>query len=125
MQLKLSALHEGLQVTEESAGSLSPITFLNGHNIRPTSCRPCGQFRTTATEYPGSWSRACTRSTVNITRWLHHQFPITTSTYSCMKVCGMEYTPVHTLRYMGRTSNNNKMLINNLLCYFAIQVDTF
>ena len=34
----------------------------------------------------------------------------------------MEHTPVHILRYLGRTSNNNKMLINNSLCYFAIQV---
>jgi len=30
-----------------------------------------------------------------------------------MDVCGMERTPVHILSYMGRTSNNNKMLINN------------
>ena len=34
----------------------------------------------------------------------------------------MEHTPVHILRYMGHTSNNNKILINNSLCYFAIRV---
>ena len=33
----------------------------------------------------------------------------------------MERMPVHILGYMGRTSNN-KVLINNLLCYFAIRV---
>jgi len=36
-----------------------------------------------------------------------------------MNVCGMERTLVHILRYMGQT-NNNKILINNSLCYFAI-----
>ena len=60
--------------------------------------------------------------TVNITHWSNHQFPITTSTYSYMDVCEMERTPIHILRYMGRMSNNNKMLINNSLCYFAIRV---
>ena len=28
----------------------------------------------------------------------------------------------HIPRYIGRTSNNNKILTNNLLCYFAIRV---
>jgi len=28
----------------------------------------------------------------------------------------------HIPRYMGRTSNNNKVLINNLSCGFAIRV---
>jgi len=40
-----------------------------------------------------------------------------------MNVCGMERMPVHILRYMGQTSNNNnKVLINNSLCCFVIQV---
>jgi len=30
---------------KESAGSLPPVTSLNGHNIRPTSCLPSGRFR--------------------------------------------------------------------------------
>jgi len=34
----------------------------------------------------------------------------------------MESTHVYILRYMGRTSNNNKMLLNNSLYCFAIQV---
>ena len=34
----------------------------------------------------------------------------------------MERTLVHILRYMGQTSNNNKILINNSLCYFAIRI---
>jgi len=38
--------------------------------------------------------------------------------YGCMCVGTLGLIP----RYMGRTSNDNKMLINNLLCYFAIQV---
>jgi len=48
----------GRQVTEGSAGSLPPVTFLNGHNIRPTSCRPCGRFCIPAMEHPGSWGHA-------------------------------------------------------------------
>jgi len=28
----------------------------------------------------------------------------------------------HIPRYMGRTSNNNKLLINNMLCSFATRV---
>ena len=122
MQLKLSVLPESLQVIEGSASSLSPITFLNRHNIRSTSCRPYGRFRPPATEHPGLWSRACTGLTVNITCWFHHQFSITTSTYSYMDVDGIECMLVHILRHMGRTSNNNKILINNSLCYFAIRI---
>ena len=125
VQLKLLILPEGLQVTEGSAGSQLPVTFLNGHNIKPTSCRPCGRFRTPAMEHPRSWSRAYTGPTINITRWFHHQFSITISTYSYMDVCGMERTPVHILRYMGQTNNNNKMLINNSLCYFQFGLYTF
>jgi len=106
--------------SEGSAGSLPPIIFLNRHNIRPSSCTSCSQFRTPIMERPGPWSRACTGPTINITRWFHHQFSITTSAYSYMDVC------VRTLgripRYIGRTSNNNKMLINNSLCCFAIRV---
>jgi len=109
-------------VTEGSAESLPPVTFLNGHNIRPTCCRPCDWFHIPATEHPGSWSWVCTGPTINITHWLQHQFPITTSTYSYMDVCRMEHTPVRILRYMGRKSNNNKILINNSLCCFAIRI---
>jgi len=35
----------------------------------------------------------------------------------------MERMPVHILKYIGRASDNNKILINNLLCYFAIRVE--
>ena len=91
--------------SEGSAGSLPPIMFLNGHNVRPTSCTPCDRFRTPTMEHLEPWSPVCTRPTVNITYWFHHQFSITNSTYSYMEVCGMERTPVHILRYMGRTSN--------------------
>ena len=119
VQLKLLDLPEGLQVSEESACFLPPVTFLNGHNIRPTFYRPCGWFRTPATEHPGSWPRACTRPTVNITHW-SRQFPITASTYLYIDVCEMEHAPVHILRYMGQTSNNKKMLINNSSYCFTI-----
>jgi len=34
----------------------------------------------------------------------------------------LRYTPGHIPRYMCRTSNNNKMLINNSLYYFATRV---
>ena len=108
--------------SEGSAGSLPPVTFLNGHHIRLTFCRPCSWFCIPATEHLGSWSRVCTKSIINITHWFHHQFSITTSTYSYMEACGMECMLVHIFRYMSQMSNNNKMLTNNSLCYFAIQV---
>jgi len=38
--------------------------------------------------------------------------------YGCMCVRTLGYKP----RYMGRTSNNNKMLINNSLCCFTIRI---
>jgi len=62
--LNLSDLLEGLQVTEGSDGSLPSFIFLNGHNIKPTSCRPCCWFRTPATKHSGSWSWACTGPTI-------------------------------------------------------------
>ena len=53
----------------------------------------------------------------------HHQFSITISTYPYKDVCGIERTPVHILRDMGGMSNNNnKIQINNSLCYFTIRV---
>ena len=107
---------------EGSAGSLPPVIFLSGYNIKPTSCMPCGSFCTLAMEHLKPWSRLCTGPTINITRWFHHQFLTRTSTYSYMEVCGMEHTPVHILRYMGQMSNNSKMLINNLSCCLAIRV---
>jgi len=36
VQLKLSDLPEGLQVSEGSTDSLPPVIFLNEHNLRPT-----------------------------------------------------------------------------------------
>ena len=122
MQLKLSVLPEGLHVFRGEAGSLPPVIFLNGHTKRSTSFTPFGRFHTTTMKHPGPWSQACTKPIVNITRWFLHQFPITASTCSYIDVCGMKCTPIHILRYMGQKSNNNKMLNNNLSCFFSIRV---
>ena len=109
--------------SEDSADSLPPVIFLNGHNIRPTSCTPCGRFRTLATGYPRSWSRVCTGPSVNLPT-----YPLVSSSvsnnklilliYGCMCIGTLEYIP----RYMSRTSNNNKVLINNSSRGFAFRV---
>jgi len=39
-----------------------------------------------------------------------------------MDVCVLRCTPRHIPRYMDQMSNDNKILINNLLCCFAIRV---
>ena len=82
---------------------------------------PSGKFRTPAMEHPRPWSRVCTRPIVNIICWFPHQFK-PTSTYLYIDVCGLERIPEHMPRYMGRTSNNNKILINNLSCCFVSRV---
>jgi len=80
----------------------------------PPSCLPSSRFRvSTGTPWavvPGMYRTHCKHNSL-----FHHQFSITTSTYSYMDVCGMEHTPVYILKYMGQMSNNNnnKVLINN------------
>ena len=105
---------------------LPHVIFLNGHSIRPTSCTPCGRFHTPVTEHPGPGSRVVPG--MHGTHCKHN--PLISSLvsnnnlslliYGCMCVG----TLGHIHRYMGRMCNNNynKMLINNLLCCFAIWV---
>ena len=122
VQLQLPDLPEGLQVSDGSVDSLLLLHSWIGIQYDPPSCCLAADSES-APEHLGSWSWVCTGPTVNITYWFHHQFSMTTSTYSYMDARGMEHTPIHILRYMGRTSNNNNiMLINNSLCCFAIRV---
>jgi len=107
--------------SEGSADSLPSVTLMNGHNIRPTSCLPSDRFwvssETSCAVVPRMYGTHCKHNPL-----FHHQFSITILTHSYMDACGLELTPVHILKYIGRMSNNNKMLINNSLCYFTIRV---
>jgi len=121
MQLKLSVLPEASRCSEGSAGSLPLFIFLNGRNIGPTFCTPCDRFRTPAMKYPSPWSWVCTgphckhTSLVSSTVFNNN---LSLLIYGCMCIGMLGHIP----RYMGRMSNNNNMLINNLSCYFAIRV---
>jgi len=81
--------------SEESAGSLPPVIFLNGHNIRSTSCLPSGRFRVSIktswvvvpsmyeTHYKHNPLVSLSVSNNNLSllihRCMYYQFPITTS----------------------------------------------
>ena len=119
--LDFQDLSEGIQVSEGSAGSLPPVTFMNGHNIRPTSCRPCDWFRTPATETP--WVVV---PNMYGTHYKHNSLVSSSVFNNDLSLLIYGYMSVGTLghmpRYMDRMSNNNKILINNSSCCFVIRV---
>jgi len=72
--------------SEGSADSQPPVTFLNGHNIRPTSCLSSGTFQvssgTSWAVVPGMY-----RIHYKHNPLFHHQFSITTLACSYIDVC--------------------------------------
>ena len=107
--------------SEGSVGSLTPVIFLNGHTIRPTSCLPNGRFRVSYGRswiiVPGMYSTHCKHNPLVSLSVFNNNLSLLIYGCTCVGTLG------HMPRYMGRMSdNNNKMLINNSSCYFAIRI---
>ena len=109
--------------SDRSADTLSPIIFLNGHNIRPTFCLPSDRFRvSTGTSWvmvPGMYRTHYKHNLLILSSAFNNKLSLVIN--GCMWVETLGHIP----RYMGRTSsnnNNNKRLINNLLYCFVIRI---
>ena len=123
MQLKLPVLPEGLQVFWGERW-LSTFCYIPEWPYNKThllyALRPVLYTSSNGTPWtvvPGMHRTHCKHNPLVLLSVSNNNLSLLI--YRCMS---MEHTPIHILKYMSQTSNNNKILINNSSCYFAIPV---